>query len=368
MPYSQPITSHDNTDNVKDVSLEFQNIELPLTKLFNEIPMSNEEAANILYNWFDDNRLSFKGAIKTEYDSAGSPTAMVLDSTAGLRPHSIINGDGQIYRVESVTNATTLVVTYLGGETNANLAVDAVIEYQGQANPENMEFVESDFAPPIAQENYTQIFSDYTRISNTQKACSTYVSGDTLTKDAMKKLKRIKLQLAKAVYNNTYGLNPSDNANGRIMRGMRYFINANGYSVTGTFTEANINAWISEAKNENGAIPTELWMNPKTRANFNALDSDSLKVQNGDSVRGQFVQFFITEEGDTIMLKDDINLPVGEIYLVNVSEQLKLVPLNGRQMKMEKLAKTGDGEKWEIVGEYTLEFLNSSTTAKYVIS
>jgi len=47
---------------------------------------------------------------------------------------------------------------------------------------------------------------------------------------------------------------------------------------------------------------------------------------------------------------------------------LKVHPLNGRAFFYEQLAKTGDGVKGQIVGEYTLELRNPETHGVYTVS
>ena len=48
--------------------------------------------------------------------------------------------------------------------------------------------------------------------------------------------------------------------------------------------------------------------------------------------------------------------------------QVKVLPLAGRQMQVEDLAKTGDSDRKMLVGEYTAEIWNSSVMGAFTPS
>ena len=74
-----------------------------------------------------------------------------------------------------------------------------------------------------------------------------------------------------------------------------------------------------------------------------------------DSRRAGFtVEEFVSDLGINLRVVVDRWMPV-DMAIVIDSSRIHIKPLQGRSFFLEKLAKTGDAEKWQVIGEYTME-------------
>lgn len=124
---------------------------------------------------------------------AGSPYGSAFNLKAGdlllVEKADAATFDNEIIRVESVTNATTFVVTRgaAGTTPGANIANDAWLTRIGSSYPEGSALPGSTTRKPIKFLNYTQIFRDVFDITNTA-AASRYRTGDPVENDKRRKM------------------------------------------------------------------------------------------------------------------------------------------------------------------------------------
>jgi len=370
---TMPLSSYDTTANLnaRDVSKAFYLIKKEETPFFNRIPVV-APAFNTRHIWWDDARLIRGSTVGTQYAFA-SPTALILASTSGLRAGSVLEIANRIYRVTSVTNATTLVVAYIGGSANdTNHIVGAVANFVGNTALEGEDYAATDYNFEIERYNLTQIFTDYVKISGTDRAVRREVNaGDLLLQISQKKLDRIYLALARACWANPLITAPTDNTTARVMGGVDAYLAANGINSTtaAAVTAAGFDDWLLSL-DKAGANLTELWMNPIERGKFASGTWSNVTTTLLDSTsdsRGLYVSRYVSKYGHELTLNTDIQAPAGKIRAIKSSD-VGLAPMAGRQFQIVDLDKTGDNDKKMIVGEYTLEVRNSAIAGYYAVS
>jgi hypothetical protein len=74
---------------------------------------------------------------------------------------------------------------------------------------------------------------------------------------------------------------------------------------------------------------------------------------------GYTVEEFVTDLGVNLRVIVDRWMP-SDCAIILDSSRVKIKPLQGRAFFLEKMAKTGDREQWEVVGEYTMEVKNAA--------
>lgn len=358
-------TSFDPTANLnaRDVSKAFYMIKKDETPLLNEIGVWLP-AKNTKHYWWDDKR-QIRGTSLTTY-AIGSPTAMVVVSTEGLRANMLIAVLGKVYRITSVTNATTLVVAYVGGVTNATGTTGDAVEFLGSSVTEGEDYKASDYSFEIERMNVTQIMDDTLKVTGTQRAITREINdGDLVLQMANKKLERLYLQLARSIWANPL-VSPADNVTARVMGGVDHFLGANGLNITTptAITAAAFDDWLLNL-DKAGANLGEFWVNPVDLKWFAAIDASKLQYRREDQTRGVFVDKYISKYGHELQIRTDIQAPVGKIRAMR-KENIGLVPLQGREFQIQDLDKTGDSEKKLLVGEYTLEVRNSAVAGFFV--
>jgi len=352
--------------NARDVSATFLKIRKEQTPFFNLIK-SGKAAFNTKHVWWDDARLIRGTTIGAAY-ATGTPTAMTVVSTAGLRAGMYIEIVGVIYKITSVTNATTLVVAYIGGNANTiNHAIGAVVNFIGNAAVEGEDYVATDYNFEIERGNLTQIITDYVKITGTDRSIRREANdGDLLVQMTQKKLERLYLYLARAAWVNPILSAPVDNSTPRVMGGIDAYLTANGInSLAATaLTTGAFDDWLLQL-DKAGANLTQLWMNPLDLKKFVAINASQIQMQRGDTGRGWTATSYESNYGHQLALMTDIQAPAGKIRAIT-PDQVELCPLVGRQFQLKELDQTGDSEKRMLVGEYTLEIHNSAISGYFV--
>lgn len=356
------IDSYGVPTNARDVSKAFYMIKREETPLLNIIEIPGVALSSKHY-WWDDKRQITKCKLGAAYVSGA--LSMTVDSSAGLRVGSIISVGGIAYQVTGVTSATVIAVAVLGGAADANHANGSIVEFHGTAAKEGKDYEDADYTPEVERMNVTQIFDDFLKITGTERATKREVSdADLLLEISAKKLDRLYLNLGRSIWRNPR-VTPSDNSSPRILGGIEWYINQYGYvPAAATFSEENFDAFLLEL-DKAGAVITEAWMNPADIGNFTALSDEKVKVDRSDTERGIFVTRYWSKYGHQISLHTDPNATAGRINVFQAG-QAKLRPLAGRQMQITELAKSGDSDKRQLLGEYTLEVFNSALMGSFV--
>jgi len=88
------------------------------------------------------------------------------------------------------------------------------------------------------------------------------------------------------------------------------------------------------------------------------MESELRRVEQGERQVGYYRNKFITDLGYELPVVIDRFASEDKIYILD-RNRMSLIPLQGDQWHMEKMAKTGRSDKWQLSGQYTLEFRNA---------
>lgn len=344
------VTTYDVSENRIDVSDVLAKILLPDTPLLNKIGISNKPVNSTRYEWWDDVRPKLKTTVGSAYLS-GAGSLVVADADF-LNVGDIIKVEDSIYRISAIDYGTkTLTIVVVASDADHAQGVD--VELISNANVEGQDYKDSSIEQKVKRYNVTQIFTDYIKFTGTQLSVKQEVSEDVFLDEVKKKLKKIRIMLERTALLGVR-VDPSDNTAPRLMGGIKYFIeNENGFTTSAIFDETNFNSFLKELY-DRGLEIKEAWMNPATKAYFNALNSDKLVVERADTTAGKLIKRYLSDYGDVEIMTSP-HIPAGQIYVFD-RNAITVKPLAGRRVAYEPLAKTGDSVKGQIVGEYTLEF------------
>ncbi|OOC42186.1 DUF5309 family protein [Thermosipho sp. 1074] len=345
------ITSYDVKENKVDVSPVLSMLKLPETPLLNAIGISNKPVVGTKYEWWDDVLPVLKVSLAAAYTTGGGSLTVETGAGKKFKIGNVIKVESSIYRVTAI-NGDVLTIAVISNDADHAAGVD--VEIIGDANPEGQEYVDSMYEQKIKRYNVTQIFTEYVKFTGTQMSVDQYVNEDVFLEEVQRKLAKIKLLLERSAWMGVR-VDPNDNSTPRLFGGIKWFIEQEGITVTSTFTEANFNAFLKQIFDASGVV-REAWMNPATKANFNALNQDKLIVERNDTTAGRLINAYLSDYGN-VEIKTTPHLPENVIIVFDTSK-VAIKPLKNRQAAYEQLAKTGDYVKGQIVGEYTLEFRN----------
>lgn len=285
--------------------------------------------------------------------------------------------DGSIFEVQTVVKAgeELLLVTavngneltvnrgYAGTEANAIASGDKV-EFQFVEGVEGADARKARFKARTRHSNITQIFDGTISITGTAAAESQIGIDNLYAYEKAKKEKELALQLEKAVISGVKYTSP--NGLVRQMGGIRQFVKTNVLAAAGASVNTEIlnDAFqaIAEATGQNVGAGYKIIVSPKQKRAISRMDADKINLTRQDNGRGQVVDYFVGDFGESEIVVNP-NLEPDEVFILDAN-RIKIRPLQTRQFTHEYLGKTGDNFTGSIVGEYTLEFHEEKAHAR----
>lgn len=211
--------------------------------------------------------------------------------------------------------------------------------------------------------NRSQIFTKTVEVSRTQRKMSTAGVDDEFAYQMGKRMKEIATDIEKAILTGTG--NAGTSAVAREMKGILAFITTN--IETGTSTTA---AQLSETRFNNGlqkiwdqgGEPDNAYVNSwqkRAISNFTSNGTRFLQVNDADKIKNTVSVYesdfgVITVHLNSFMDTDKVLLLQKDLWAVGVFDGIH----------PEDIAKTADGDRAALVGEYTLESRNEKGSCK----
>jgi hypothetical protein len=144
------------------------------------------------------------------------------------------------------------------------------------------------------------------------------------------------------------------------MGGLIEFLSASGGNsdtTAETLTEGILDD-LFELAFDDGGNPNLLVCNQKQMKVISGFNADKIRVAPGAQSAGVFVTNYMTKLGAELEILVDRWVPDDTILLLDTA-RIKAVPLKQRGFGMKPIAATGDAEKMQILGDYTLEVRNA---------
>lgn len=352
------ITSYDITDNRIHIDDIFNKYQLPETPFLNVVKVGDKIDSTIL-QWYEDVPIPLEFKLTAAHTS-GSGTLAVNDAST-LKVGNILKYGQYLFRITNISG-NTLTVTALNGDVN--IAANSVLTLVSDANPEAASLVDSAVGQRVLRENVTQIFTEYIKISGTQRELKQWVKNYDIWADEVdRKLRKLRVMMERTLLNGVL-YKPTTNTEPRLAGGVEYFIKQYGISTTGALTEANFKAVLEELWKKQ-ASGIQVWMNAKTKEEFfNQLLYAKVMVDRAETRAGMKIQSYVCEYGE-FELYTSPHIEAGKIYFVNPAN-IEIRPL--RPFVVEELAKTGDYVQAQIVGEYTFKIQDSGLMAVFTVA
>lgn len=343
-------------------------------------------AENIEFQWIEDalNPCTFEAlmddtsvtlTIITSFSTTASVANMLRDGTI-IAPLDTANANAEVrIRITSAVAATEAVCASYGSTTWTS--VTATMTWMVVASP----YKDTDDASEdislgrTGRRNFMQVFERAVGIDQTRKNISMLAVADELQHQIKMRTLEIKRELDLSViagiayHNGTsftadYGL--------RTMRGIIYSLRDPNEdktledtmvsSISGALTSTVINDLaykIYEAGGLDESSDPIIVVGPKQQRVISAMEKDLRRVEQGERQVGYYRDIFLSDMGKEFPVVMDRWFPSDKLLILDRS-RVFLRPLRGDSWHMEKMAKTGRHEKWQISGQYSLELHNPS--------
>jgi hypothetical protein len=315
---------------------------------------TGDPATQVKVEWLEEDLTPQHVTVVSETATAGVGDVVVSDASP-IRVGDVLMERDAAYTKQFLVTAVnqttdTLTVTGFAGNV-ADPTVAATLEIIGQYNVEGGDPKDPRSIEREMPFNYTQIGQEQIAVTRTGRKRGLYGQGDPYDHEVMKKFKELAIRFERSMVNGYRTL--SGDAQQRMMGGLFFYIATNSESGVKANTAALVNA-LAKKCYEAGGTPAVLMVSPSVKVCLSGIDSTLRRSERSDQTAGSVVERILTDFGEfSVVVNRHFPKTKG---LVLQKEFIKKRPFDS--YFHELLAKTGDSEKGEIVGEYSLEVKN----------
>lgn len=339
-------------------------------------------AENVEVNWMEDELVgvTFEGHTTTSATMHvdGIGTSASLDNM--FRYKSIIKPvSGDWYFIVTTTSAASMLGGGVYATTTHSSTADVGLSTQKfiiVANPfSDLDDASNDVSAGRAKRrNFTQVFERAVQITQTRKGITMEAVLDELQTQIKYRTLEIKRELDIAVINGLASWDATYKTaltEWRTMQGIINYIrdydmdNTNEddlvTNASGALTITNLNALIYKIWDAGGldeiSDPIIVVGGDQQRV-IASWEKDLRRVEQGERQVGYYRDIFLSDMGKEFPVVLDRWMPYDKLIVLDRA-RVSLRPLTGDAWHMEKMAKTGRSEKWQISGQYTIEVRNA---------
>jgi len=318
------------------------------------------------HEWDEDELNPVTATAGRILESAASATgsALVLTTaahaarlTAGTLLKDQLSGKNEVLQVTAVSGKSATVTRGYGATSAETHGATAVYDIISNPRPQGMEGPKDESVARTRSHNFTQIFSKGVRLSGTALAIEhNGISAedsyqiDMRMRELIRELDRTVIMGIRAAANVTDG---AYGTMGGIIDYIKHAASGNTNSTVETMIPSVLNAMIKQIWDD-GGTPDMVLVGGAQKQKISAFDKEYRRSTMDTRRAGFTVEEFVSDLGVSLRVVVDRWIP-SDMAIVIDSSRIAIKPLTGRSFFLEKLAKTGDSENWQVVGEYTME-------------
>ncbi len=329
-------------------------------------------------NWIED---SLNPAYVTGASAASTAMHCSLYTTASLarflRNGALLqpNGTSLILQVGAAITYNTLTTSSYGSTTYAAFTITKCwIIGMPYADIDDASNDMSQTRPK--RKNFMQVFERAVQITQTRKNMAMEAVVNELQQQIKFRTMEVKRELDMSVIMGYAKVSGSDTVTGdselRTMAGIIQLIRDYDLDTTNeddtvinasssVLTVGYINSLAYKIFNTGGLDETAdpvIAVGAKQARAIAAMEKDIRRVEQGERQVGYYRNVFLSDMGVEMPIVLDRWIPQDKLFILDRS-RMGLVPMTGDDWHMEKMAKTGRNEKWQLSGQFTLELPNS---------
>jgi len=364
--YSAGATLPEIAEDVSDLVSIVSPVETPLLDALGDPQV---EARSTHHEWLEDTLLPNTDVLQTTPQNPETDTELNVANPDRFRVGDQIRCEDseELMLVTTIGSSTITVVREYGGTDAEAVAAGDTLHILGNASLEGQDADAARFTLRQRRENWTQIFSKTVLVSGSELAVRHLAVADELDFQKAKALRELLRDLENTVIN---GIAPeSDRVGGasvrRTMNGMlpqlatnRFVPGANGFPTGGDLDETKLNAALRLIWECSSGQVDLIVVNGFQKRAISQFGAGSRAYSPDDPRYTNQVAIYESDFGVQRVVLSRW-MPRDAVLLVD-SSRIQVLPLAGRSFQYRSLAATGDFEKGQVLGEYTLELRNES--------
>lgn len=369
MPYTNEAIYNEFGFVGEDISRLLLNISPFETPLLDALSAPAEPATNIAHQW-EEHQLGADTLIASAaVNSATAATGILINGTGAMLQAGMLleieagaPGSNEIVQVTSAVGANSVLVSRnFASRGISSLVAGGAITVISTAMLEGADALGAMYRPPVRKTNYCQIFGKEIIVTGTARAVKFNPDrGDLLTFEAAKVMKEVVRDLEKACIRGAASGNSIGSASAyRTMDGLRTLLTGINSTVVAASFAADPVGYLTttwESAYSVGARDIDLIVAGSTfkrqLSAVNAVKSYIVAPQS-ETTAQRLIEEVRTDFGSARVIVSPW-MPASALMGISTRRTFA-VPLRNRQFGLEALAKTGDSDKAQVIGEYTLE-------------
>jgi hypothetical protein len=364
--YSAGATLPEIAEDVSDLVSIVSPFETPLLDTLGDPQV---EARSTRHEWLEDTLLPNTDTVHTTPTNPETDTTIAVDNASRFREGDLVRcGDSEeVMLVTAVGSSNITVVRAYGGTTAESVAAGDTLLILGNAALEGQDADAARFTVRSRRSNWTQIFSKTLMVAGSELAVRHLSVADELDFQKTKALREMLRDLENTVLN---GIAPTANPQGsdsvrRTMNGLipqlatnRFVPGQGGFPSGGTLDEAKLNTALRLVWEKSSGQVDLIVVNGYQKRVISQFGAGARAYSPTDP---RFTSQVAVYESDFGVQRVVLSrwVPRDAVVLLD-SSRVQVPPLAGRSFQYRPLAATGDFEKGQVLGEYTLELRNEA--------
>lgn len=308
------------------------------------------------YSWLNDTYTDRTDTITDAFTDTVSTTIAVA-TAANWRPGDIFLVDSEQVWIQSLSGTTATVVRGFNGSTAATHADNAVITRIGRARIDGDDADDSPSTEVSSTTNDTQIFQRTVNLSRSAMKVNKYGIPNLEEYMIDKYMQELMMDLARLPYYGGVSAG-TENTVARSAGGFPAFITNNVTYATNTgstggtalaLTRDHIDDTLQNIFDD-GGDPKLILTVAHAQRKINDFYEGFVSTERSEQLGGVLIKKLMNPiSGSVIDVVVDRNCPAGQLWILDTSK-ISYYPFD--PFFYERLAKTGDSVKGEVVGEY----------------
>lgn len=318
--------------------------------------LSSEDTSSKKVEWIEDELVPSSDTVNETFSN--SDTTLTVDNGGYFKANDLIRIGDELLVVSAVSG-NDLTVSRGYGDSSAAAASDgAKITILGTLPVEGADPVSGVNFQRVSKYNMTQIYQDELEVTRSEEKAAKYGVSSEIAYQGGKRLKEAAIKLEQNII---LGSRYEDTgAKKRSMGGLDYFITSNVDAATTSLTMTKINDQMQNSFNAGGNVSLLVVGGAQKRV-INGFDADDIRFSQDENIRGAVVDFLDTDFGRVYVM---LNRWVPSDMLFGLEPQyINLVWFD--RWFMEALAKTGDRQQYQLIGECSMKVKNEKAHFKF---
>ena len=339
------------------------------TPLLDAIGDPQVEARSTHHEWLEDTLLPNTDTVTTTPTNPQTDTEIEVDHPDRFRVGDQVRcGDSEELLLVTAVGSSTITVTRgYGGTTAEDIAAGDTMHILGNASLEGQDADAARFTARTRRSNWTQIFSKTVLVSGSELAVRHLGLADEVDFQKAKALRELLRDLENTILG---GISPEADQIGsetvrRTMNGIlpqlatnRFVPGTGGFPSGNDLDEAKLNTALRLIWEQSSGQVDLIAVNGYQKRIISQFGAGSRAYAPDDPRFTSQVAIYESDFGvQRVVLSRWV--PRDAVVLLD-SSRIQILPLAGRSFHYRPLAVTGDFEKGQVLGEYTLELRNEA--------